>query len=949
MQAKAFFLLFCGLLLSKAMQAQQWGYATLIAPQNSTTVSLLDTNSQVIKTWTGLSGQTAYSCYLMPGGFLWRTVKTTNASFSGGGLAGRVQKVDWNGNVLFDYTVSDASQISHHDICPMPNGDVLLIVYEKKTAAQMTALGASANSARQLEKVVQLHPTGTTTATIAWQWNLADHLVQNTNSAGANYQNSIVNNPQLLNVNYNVRTDWIHMNGIDYNESLDQIVVSSHNLNEMWVIDHSTTTAEAATHSGGASGRGGDFLYRWGNPAAYGATGTAIFNVMHDAHWISSAHPTMAGWLSGMNNKGVSASRSAIDAFQSTWNGSSYTHTVGQAYLPATYGFRHQCTNNTGGSGYTSNMGNSNHLPNGNTLVCLATAANVYEVSPNGTRLWNYQGTGSISQAHRYTRCFIENPSVAVSANNFNVCAGSAVQLGAAITATNATGYTYNWAPAAGMSSQTAQYPTVSPTATTAYTVTITTAGGCTATNSLTVTVNNAPVANAGNDVAIAVGQSTTLTAMGGGNYLWSNGSTTAAITVSPTATTTYTVTVTNASGCTASDQVVVTVSGGALAAVAATSTPNICPGNLAQLGVSAAGGSSNYTYSWTSNPVGLISNQQYPTHSPMVNTTYTVVVSDGNNTVTSSVSVNVFSTPTADAGANVTITSGQSTSLTASGGGTYLWSNGMTTSSINVTPTATTSYSVTVTNANGCTATDQVQVSVVMVLAVTISSTDTVICEGDAIQMFANVTGNSGTVNYYWASNPAGFTSTLPNPYVNPVATTIYTCSVSDGANVASTSFTITVNALPAQPTITANGSVLTSSAAVGNVWYFYGNPIPGGTDQNLTPTLDGSYQVQVIDANGCPSLLSEPYEYLASSIDNIGLLSGWALSPNPSNGEVVISGAVLGAEFAVSVFDELGRQMLVSINNRQLSLDNLPSGLYYVRVETKAGIGYKKLVIAK
>lgn len=94
------------------------------------------------------------------------------------------------------------------------------------------------------------------------------------NPSAANYQTSIVNHPELLNINYLTQKDWLHCNGVDYNPILDQVVISSHNTNEWYVIDHSTTTAQAASHSGGNSGKGGDFLYRWGNPAAYQATGT---------------------------------------------------------------------------------------------------------------------------------------------------------------------------------------------------------------------------------------------------------------------------------------------------------------------------------------------------------------------------------------------------------------------------------------------------------------------------------------------------------------------------------------------------------------------------------------------------------------------------------------------------------------------------------------------------
>ena len=150
------------------------------------------------------------------------------------------------------------------------------------------------------------------------------------NPSAANYQTSIVNHPELLNINYLTQKDWLHCNGVDYNPILDQVVISSHNTNEWYVIDHSTTTAQAASHSGGNSGKGGDFLYRWGNPAAYQATGTKYLNVTHDAHWIPEfpgVSFSKSGRLTGFNNQGVSTSQSCADQIITPYDGN-YNYTI---------------------------------------------------------------------------------------------------------------------------------------------------------------------------------------------------------------------------------------------------------------------------------------------------------------------------------------------------------------------------------------------------------------------------------------------------------------------------------------------------------------------------------------------------------------------------------------------------------------------------------------------
>lgn len=427
---------------------------------NATSTYLLDTNGNVAKTWTHAStAKSGYSCYLMPGGYLWRVVAKSGNSFTGGPISGQVQKVDWNGNILWDFVYSTTDYCTHHDICPLPNGNVLLIAYERKTAAQVAAAGSTFTSEVWSEKVVEIKPTGATTGEVVWEWKVWDHILQDKDTAKANYQSSIINHPELLNVNYKIIKDWIHMNGIDYNPMLDQIAVSSHNLNEWYVIDHSTNIAEAASHTGGNSGKGGDFLYRWGNPAAYGATGTAVLNVTHDAHWIPEGVPN-AGRLVGFNNKGVSSSKSSVDQIVTPVNGYTYTFTAGSAFEPSAYD-RHAC------NGYTSNAGNSEQLPNGNMMVCIALSGYIYELDPAGNSIWSKTISGAAQQAHRYNKCFTDNepPAIPVITNNSNI-----------LTSTSAK--TYQWY-FNGQKIEGATFINYTPTINGVYLVRITDNNGC--------------------------------------------------------------------------------------------------------------------------------------------------------------------------------------------------------------------------------------------------------------------------------------------------------------------------------------------------------------------------------------------------------------------------------------------------------------------------------------
>lgn len=406
------------------LRAQQWNGLTYYGNSGSTNGYLIDTNGTTVKTFTYAGfGNNGYSTHMMPGGDVWRSVSNTGNVLSGGGMTGRIQKWSYTNTLLWDYTYSSSTYCLHHDHCPLPNGNVLVISYDVKTPTDASNAGATNSITIWSEKIMELKPVGTNSAIVVWEWKVWDHLVQNLYPTKANYQTSIVNHPELFNINYQTQKDWLHMNGIDYNPMLDQIALSTHNLNEWYIIDHSTTTAEAASHSGGNSGMGGDILYRWGNPAAYQATGTKILDVTHDAHWIPEGCPN-AGFLTGINNKGATGPKTCVDNISVPRSNYNYTLSLGNAYTPATFNNRHQS------SGYTSNMGSVDQFPNGNQMICLATSGTIYEINSAGTTLWTKSTLGTTPQSHRYTQCFISNPAPAqptISLSGLDLMATSGV------------------------------------------------------------------------------------------------------------------------------------------------------------------------------------------------------------------------------------------------------------------------------------------------------------------------------------------------------------------------------------------------------------------------------------------------------------------------------------------------------------------------------------------
>lgn len=345
----------------------------------------------------------------------------------------------------------------------------------------------------------------------------------------------------------------------------------------------------------------------------------------------------------------------------------------------------------------------------GDTIICNGQSA-MLMASGGGTYLWNNGFTQqnitvspSSTTTYTVTVTSVEGctdvasiivtvntlPTAQIMGNNI-ICSGNSTTLVAS------GGGTYLWNNGVTTASN-----TVSPLATTTYTVTVTGTNGCTAVASRTVTVNPLPNAQIGGSNVICLGQSTNLTASGGGTYLWSTGANTATILVNPMINTTYSVTVTGTNGCTAVASRTVTVN--PLPNAAVTGNNNICIGQPTTL--VASGGVS---YAWSNNM-----NTSSITVSPLVNTTYTVTVTGSNGcTAVVSRSVTVNPLPLASISGDTLICDGDSTVLTAFGGGTYVWSTGENTASITVTPMQTTTYTVTVTSIAGCSATAQQTVS---------------------------------------------------------------------------------------------------------------------------------------------------------------------------------------------------------------------------------------------
>ncbi|MEM7436098.1 MAG: aryl-sulfate sulfotransferase [Myxococcota bacterium] len=352
---------------------------------------IIDTEGQVLHRWnTGtLPGMSAY---LIDGGHVVRAGYLSSETFFGGGIGGVVEELDWEGNVVWSWALADDDFHAHHDIEPLPDGHVLVVAWELKSYEEVIDAGgdpAAVQGPLWPDAVFEYDPT---TDSVVWEWHLWDHLIQEFDATKANY-GIVADHPELVDINQpgGHEGDWTHINSIDYHPELDQILLSVPRLHEIWVIDHSTTPAEAATHEGGLYGRGGDLLYRWGNPVLMGfgdGDRQQLFG-QHDAEWIEPGLPGADNILL-FNNGRARQYSSIIELIPPLTDQGDYDRFGPPAPLweAAPPGL------------FSPVMSSAQRLPSGNTLICEGRNGRFLEMTPSGEIVWEYSGTGSVFRVH---------------------------------------------------------------------------------------------------------------------------------------------------------------------------------------------------------------------------------------------------------------------------------------------------------------------------------------------------------------------------------------------------------------------------------------------------------------------------------------------------------------------------------------------------------------------
>ncbi len=427
-------------LITKTDKASD-GYM-LFQPMASTKTYLTNLDGEIVHSWEGELN--SMQSYLFENGNLLRLERDIDfPTFAAGGQAGRIREYDWQGNMLWDFEYATESELTHHDIEPMPNGNVLAIAYEVISAEDAIAAGMDPKHVAKAgiwpDKIIEIKPIKPSGGEIVWEWRMWDHIIQERDDSKPNY-GVVAENPGKININIhseeggppmteeqinqmkemgfitsnatvdNQGSDITHTNAIAYNAELDQIAISVPGYGEIFIVDHSISTEEA-------KGPAGDLLYRWGNPANYGREkeGYRTLYGQHDIKWIPKGYPgegnlmVFSNDIPGPNNKmpsiwaavmgaqspdpqvavGDIGNYSAVYEFEPPLNADgTYSIQDGEPFGPENASWTYTAPDKY--SFYSAFVSGAQRLKNGNTLICSGAKGRFFEVNPEGEIVWEY-------------------------------------------------------------------------------------------------------------------------------------------------------------------------------------------------------------------------------------------------------------------------------------------------------------------------------------------------------------------------------------------------------------------------------------------------------------------------------------------------------------------------------------------------------------------------------
>lgn len=417
--------------LLSATPAAADGYVYFASLIGSTTYLLESASGAVVHTWESRYAP-AGSVYLLDNGNLIRGSRLPNPPvFSAGGQGGRLEERTWDGELVWSWVLADERALLHHDFKVMPNGNILAIAWESKSLDEARTAGSAPEWTPEQglwpDMILEIERDGPYGARVVWQWHAWDHLIQDTDPSLPNYGDPS-EHPERIDVNggdrslpeavtderiaefrrigyvpsdddeWSPTSDLMHSNAIAYNAELDQIALSVNAFSEIWIIDHSTTTEEAASRSGGRWGKGGDLLYRWGRPQAYGREQVPGLerSRQHDVRWIPEGMPGAGNLLLYANNvAGEDGMHSEIfELAPPTAADGSYVIPAEGPIGPLEPAWRYVASPDPD-SFHSPFISGAHRLSDGNTLITSGGPGRFFEVTPDGDIVWEYRSPTS--------------------------------------------------------------------------------------------------------------------------------------------------------------------------------------------------------------------------------------------------------------------------------------------------------------------------------------------------------------------------------------------------------------------------------------------------------------------------------------------------------------------------------------------------------------------------
>jgi hypothetical protein len=398
------------------------GYV-LFAPLGSNRTFLVDNEGRVVHLWRSLTALAGDQMLLADGSLLRLGRDLDFAHFRTGGVGGWLERLAWDGEELWAWRFASARAVTHHDFEPLPNGNVLVLAWERKSPEEARLAG------RRVERipsqgvwadfVLEVKPEPPRGGTIVWEWHVWDHLVQLVDATAETYGDprehpgkvdlnaeaqvasvSAEELAQLKALGYvpataapeDLDADFLHVNALDHHAGLDQIALSVRDLGEVWIVDHGTTTAEARGSLGGKRGRGGEILYRWGNASAFGrgAASERWLGDPHDARWVREGSPG-AGRITIFNNsvRGRNAWSAVEEIALPLLPNGLYALAPGEAFAPRAPAWRYEATPRE--RFHAARLSGAQRTANGNTLVSSGPQGRLFEVTPAGEIVWEYR------------------------------------------------------------------------------------------------------------------------------------------------------------------------------------------------------------------------------------------------------------------------------------------------------------------------------------------------------------------------------------------------------------------------------------------------------------------------------------------------------------------------------------------------------------------------------